>query len=315
MIHEALQYDAARTTWAIAHGALDKMLAGNPDTMIARRKLPRVAGRVAVLPVHGMISQRASIWQDLFGGTATEGLASAYSRAVNDDRISAIVLDVDSPGGTVAGVQEVADIISQGSQIKETAAIANSEAASAAYWIASQVGPGQKRFAAAPNADIGSIGVYRMHEDVSQAVAAEGVQVTFLAVPEYKVEANPYEPLSAEAINHHMDQVNATYENFVSAVSRGRGVTAGVVKDQFGKGRTFDSERAVQLGLIDRVATMSDLFRELGASGGGGNELSAADTQDVTDTLCHAFECGTAEQMRDWQRERRERVLRLARAY
>jgi ClpP class serine protease len=60
--------------------------------------------------MYGMISQRSSIWQEMFGGTSTQGFGAAYTRAVNDDRVKAIVFDVDSPGGTTAGVKELSDI-------------------------------------------------------------------------------------------------------------------------------------------------------------------------------------------------------------
>ena len=307
MIHDTFLHDAIRATWAIRHSALRSILGTEPTSVAARRKLPKVEGRVAVLPVHGVISQRASIWDAIFGGTSTEALGAAYTRAVNDDRISAIVLDVDSPGGTVAGVEELADIIFQGSQIKETAAIANSEAASAAFWIASQVGFGQKRFAAAPGSDAGSIGVFRMHEDHSEAMASEGVQVTFIATPEFKTEANPFAPLSKAALDHHGGQVQDTYDRFVAHVARGRGVSAEQVRSKFGKGRTFESREAARVGMVDRVSTLAGLFGELGVNAGN-SQLSAADCKDMTDTLCHAWECGLPEPMANPHQERAERM-------
>jgi len=310
MIHASYLHDALRTTWAMRHTALQIMLATTPDDakVAARRKLPQVRGQVAILPIHGVISQRASIWHDLFGGTSTEGLAAAYTQAVNDSRIEAVVFDVDSPGGTISGVEEAADIINTGSALKETVAVANSEAASAAYWLASQVGSGKKRFAAAPGAEVGSIGVYRMHEDISEMLAEEGVKVTFLAVPEHKVEANPYQPLSDEARDHHMGQVNATYGRFTAAVARGRGVSDAVVRERFGKGRMYDSREAADMGLVDRVATMGRVLSELGVNKTA--KLTAAERQDATDTLCHAWEVGMPQQLTRWQDVVAERMRR-----
>ena len=137
---------------------------------------PESMARWRVLPLHGVISQRASVWQEMFGGTSTEQFGAAYQQAINDPRIKAVVLDVDSPGGTVSGVSELADIVYAGAQQKPVAAVANSQMASAAYWIASQVGGGQLRLAAASGADVGSIGVFRMHEDVSEAMAEAGIK-------------------------------------------------------------------------------------------------------------------------------------------
>lgn len=285
---------AVETTWAMSPTVLARMMAmddAEAAAVAARRKLPRVAGQLAVIPIHGMISQRASIWQELFGGTATEAVAAAVTRAAADERIGGIVLDVDSPGGTVAGVEEAAAAIFAAGRTKPMAAVANSEAASAAYWLASQVGSEGARFSAAPGADVGSIGVYRLHEDYSEMLAADGVKLTFLATPEFKVEGNPYEPLSDEARAHHMEQIEATYDQFVRAVSRGRGVTTGAVKDKFGRGRMFESRQAAAIGLVDRVASLADVIREMGAASvnSGKPVLSAEVAEDVTCGLCRAW--------------------------
>lgn len=255
----------------------------------SRRKLPKVEGGVAVIPMHGVISHRYSIFQDIFGGTSTQGFGAAFQRAISDSKVGAVIIDVDSPGGTVAGVEELADIIYAGSQQKPVAAVANAQMASAAYWLASQVGAGKKALVAAPGSEVGSIGVFRMHEDYSEMLAADGVKVTFLSVPKYKTEANPYEPLTDEAIGHHMGQVESTYESFVSAVSRGRGVPASQVKRGFGEGRMFDARQAAAMGMVDRVATLSQLLRETGATAGG---LSVAESLVLQDELCHCFVSG-----------------------
>lgn len=256
---------AYRETWAIRPHWLNAALA-QAEVAAVKAKLPSVSGSIALLPLYGPISQRASIWQEMFGGTSTEAFGAAFVRAINADRIGGVVIDVDSPGGTTAGVQELADIIHEGAQRKPVVAVANSTMASAAYWIASQVGPG--RLMAAPGADVGSIGVFRLHEDVSEMLAHDGVKVTFLAMPEHKTEANPFEPLSAEAAQHHLQQVAATYDQFVGAVARGRGITTAAVKKGYGGGRTFHAEEAQQMGLVDGVATLRDVVGKMGVSKG-----------------------------------------------
>jgi len=212
---------ALGSTWAIEERYLELMLSAARDGQISRRiKLPKVSGNVAVLPMHGVINQRSSIWDEIFGGTSTQALGAAFVRAVNDDRVGAVVFDVDSPGGTTAGVQELGDLIHEGAQRKPVVAVANSQMASAAYWLGSQVGAKQLRLVASPGADVGSIGVFRMHQDVSQMLAQDGVKVSFISAGKYKTEANPFEPLSAEAAKFHQSQVDATYEQFISDVSR-----------------------------------------------------------------------------------------------
>ena len=284
---------AMGTTWAIYGASLRWMLnslAGDHIEIVKpRRKLPSVSGEVAVLPLHGVISQRDSIWSELFGGTSTQQFGAGFAQAINDPRVKAVVLDVDSPGGTVAGVRELADLVYQGSQQKPVAAVANSQMASAAYWIGSQVGGKLSRLAAAPGSDVGSIGVFRMHEDISGKLEQEGVNVSFIAVPEFKTEANPFEPLSAEAEDHHMTQVQATYDQFVADVARGRGASKAAVQNSYGKGRVYHADQAAQHGMVDRVATLPQMLAELGV--GAKATLSQAQTE-MMEELCHAWETG-----------------------
>lgn len=283
---------ALSQTWAIQENYLHTLLMqARQEVEVARRiKLPKVNGNVAVLPVYGVINQRASIWDELFGGTSTQSLGAAFVRAINEDKVGGVVLDIDSPGGTTAGVQELADLIHIGSQRKPVAAVANSQMASAAYWLGSQVGGRQLRLAASPGADVGSIGVFRMHQDVSEALAADGVKVTFIAAGKYKTEANPFEPLSLEAAEFHQSQVDATYAQFVADVARGRGVNKSVVKDGYGQGRMFHAAQAADLGLVDRVATLSRVLEELGA--GTTARITTAQSQQLEDELCAAWDAG-----------------------
>lgn len=290
MWHEILTA-ALTQTWAIDEHALNAMLTQARSEDIARRiKLPKVQGSVAILPMYGVINQRSSIWDELFGGTSTQALGASFVRAINDDRVGAVVFDVDSPGGTTAGVKELGDLIWQGSQRKPVVAVANSQMASAAYWLGSQVGGKQLRLVASPGADVGSIGVFRMHQDVSELMANEGVKVTFISAGKYKTEANPFEPLSADALEFHQSQVDATYEQFVADVARGRGVNKSVVREGFGQGRMFHAEQGAELGLVDRVATLSKVLEELGV--GGCAKLTKAESESIEGELCEAWEDG-----------------------
>ena len=197
-------------------------------------------------------------------------------------------MDVDSPGGTTAGVEELSDLIWTGSQRKPVVAVANSQMASAAYWLASQVGGKQLRLVASPGADAGSIGVFMMHQDVSGMMEQDGVKVTFIRAGKYKTETNPFEPLSDEAREHLQAQVDATYETFVAHVARGRGVAKSVAKEGFGQGRMFHASQAAEMGLVDRVATMGRVLDELGA--GSSARITKAQSQQIEDELCLAWD-------------------------
>ena len=275
--------EMASKTWAVDHRWLasiaGKLEAGHTVAVHSRR--PSVSQSVAVIPIHGPITQRGFMG-GMFGGTSTQDLLSAFHRAVGSDRVKSIVFDIDSPGGTVDGVEEAADAIFGSRGSKPIVAVANSQAASAAYWIGSQA----DKFVAAPGAEAGSIGVFRMHQDISASMANEGVKVTFIRTPKFKVEANPFEPLSEEAAAHHQEQVDATYDAFNSAVARGRGLSAKDARTNFGEGRSFDARQAQKMGMVDSVATMSQTLRSFGVGSGIG--LSQADA-DLTAILCEDY--------------------------
>lgn len=215
---------------------------------------PRIrVGSVEVIPVQGVISQKINMMDNISGpgGTSTELLSQEIQRAIDDKQISAILLDIDSPGGSVFGVQELSDVIMQARDKKRITAIASPYAASAAYWIAAAA----NELVVAPSGQVGSIGVFLMHQDVSKAMEAEGVQTSYVKAGKYKTEGNPYEPLSDDARAALQDQVNAYYDMFVKGVARGRGVSQAAVKGGFGEGRMVMAADAVKAGMADRVAT------------------------------------------------------------
>jgi signal peptide peptidase SppA len=226
-----------------------------------KRAATRTAGGVGVLPVHGVISHRMNLMSDISGGTSIERLTQQYREMLDNPAVGTIVLDIDSPGGSVSGVDELSAEIYNGRKKKKTIAVANSMAASAAYYI----GSAASEFVVIPSGDVGSIGVYMMHRDVSQAYEAMGVKTTFIKAGKYKAEGNPFEPLSLEAREAMQSDVDAHYEMFVKAVARNRGVSQKEVRDNYGEGRTLMAQRALNAGMVDRVATLDQVLADLGA--------------------------------------------------
>jgi signal peptide peptidase SppA len=216
-------------------------------------------GTVAVIPVLGVLSQRGGIDDTSTPLTSMTQLATTIRSAAMDPAISAIVLDVDSPGGTVQGVQELADVIYGARAQKPVAAVANSCAASAAYWVASQAG----ELYAAPGAEVGSIGVYTMHADVSEALKQDGVAVSLVSAGKYKTETTPYGPLGADARANIQNTVDQYYDAFVRAVARGRGASAKVVRDGMGQGRMLLPDAARTERMIDGVATLGQVVAKM----------------------------------------------------
>lgn len=235
-----------------------------PQEIAARIGAPQPAtgqsrGAVAILPVYGVLSHRMGSLEESSGGMSTEQIGRMFDAAQADSSIGTIVLDVNSPGGTVPGVQELAAKIRAAKGQKPVIAVANDLMASAAYHIASQA----DEIVGIPSSRVGSIGVYAAHEDLSKALEAEGITVTLLSAGKYKTEGNAFEPLSEEAKAFLQARIDVAYQQFVSDVAVGRGVTAAAVSGGFGQGRALGAPEALAAGLIDRIATFEDVLRPL----------------------------------------------------
>lgn len=228
----------------------------------SRKPEQSAQGSVAILPIYGVMSQRMNMMAQVSGGTSTELLSRAFGDLVRDPQVGTIVLDIDSPGGDVFGTAELGDSIFNARGSKPIVAVANSLAASAAYWVASQA----DELVVTPSGQVGSIGVYTAHRDVSAALEQDGEKVTLISAGKYKVEANPYEPLSDEARAALQDRIDGYYTMFTQAVARGRGVEASDVRSGFGEGRTVGAREAVRLGMADRVGTLQQTLDRLTGS-------------------------------------------------
>lgn len=242
----------------------------------AERPNPARAGAVAVLPVYGTIVQRADLFTEMSGGTSTERVSALFAQMMADPSVGSIVLRIDSPGGGVYGVAELADQILKARGRKAIVAVADSMAASAAYWIASAA----DEIVVTPGGELGSIGVFAAHQDVSRLYDAEGVTMSLISAGKYKTEGNPFEPLSEEARAAMQSRVNDYYGLFVKAVAKGRGVSVDDVRGGFGEGRVIGAHQAVRLGMADRVDTYDATVARL-ARGSRPSSSQRADSEDI----------------------------------
>lgn len=240
------------------------------------------AGGVAVIPVRGVIANRMGAMDDSSGGTSCERIGAMIDQVSSDASIGTILYDFDTPGGTVAGVQSLADKMFSLRGLKQQVAMVNGMCASAGYWLASQC----DEIVTIPDGETGSIGVrWTPHEDLSAALAKEGIVVTEIYSGKYKTEGSPFQPLSAETIAFKQAQSDDVYGKFLKAVARGRGVTASAVEHGYGEGRVLMGKDAKAAGLVDRIGTMDETIGRLtGRKVGAGmraedvsGELMAAD--------------------------------------
>lgn len=225
---------------------------------------------VQVIPIVGTVSNRMHSM-----GMGAMETGQRIARAANDHRVDAIVLDVDSPGGTVGGVPELAQRIYEARQKKPIVAVANGLMASAAYWI----GAAASEVVASPSSEVGSIGVFLVHEDWSKWLESEGVVVTEISAGRYKTEAAPWRPLDEAAADFLHGRVATVYNWFTSDVARFRGDSAQSVRRGYGEGRVLGSKAAKAAGLVDRVATLDDVVEELASGAVPGRRAAAPETR------------------------------------
>jgi signal peptide peptidase SppA len=222
----------------------------------AQQGARRAESFAGVIPIYGVIMPRANLMTEMSGGTTVDGIRSSFRALLNDDEVSRIVFDVDSPGGSVEGIPELAAEIRDARGVKPMSAVANYMMASAAYYIGSQA----DEVVASPSALVGSIGVYAIHEDWSAANEMMGIRPTYITAGKFKAEGNPDSPLSDEALAHIQESVDYSYDQFVAGVADARGVSKAAVRSGYGEGRVLDPEPARAAGLIDRIATLEEVL-------------------------------------------------------
>lgn len=242
---------AALTTIPDSRQAATQTAREEPQAALSR--IDTAGGGVAVIPLRGVITARPSLMSLLFGGGGGLGaFREAFREALRSDEVDAILLDIDSPGGTCSLITETATEIREARGEKPIVAMANTQAASAAYWLASQA----DELVVTPSGYVGSIGVFLLHVDYSAMNEQMGVDPTFVYAGRYKVEGNPEEPLADEARAEFQREVDEIYELFTEEVALGRGLPADVVRSEtFGEGRMLSANRAVAAGMADRVDT------------------------------------------------------------
>lgn len=220
---------------------------------------PRIRHGVGLLPLVGVTTARRTLLTTYVGGVALEEYGQQFDRLVRDDDVSAIVLEIDSPGGEYFGLQELAAKIFQARGSKRIIAVVNALAGSGAYWIASAA----DEVVITPSGDAGSIGVLAVHVDRSGANGKAGIRPTYITAGRHKAEGSPDRPLSDEARAEMQRRVDERGRVFVEAVARYRGRSPAHVAHRFGQGRLLNANDAVARGLADRIGTLEEVLNDL----------------------------------------------------
>ncbi len=242
--------------WCIDQLALGRMLAWRyadykrPDEPVAlTRKTPASGGKsIAVIEVAGVLMKSA-----MWFGTSTIQLRKEIQAAVADSDVSGILLNVDSPGGTVAGTYELAAEVNAAKKSKPVWASIADLGASAAYWVASQA---DKIVASSPTALIGSIGTIQVIYDQSAAAEKEGVKAHVFATGPLKGLGTPGAKITEDQSAHIQSLVDDVQKNFDAAVMEGRGLSEKQLA-AVRHGGVMTAPQAMSAGLIDAIQPLS----------------------------------------------------------
>ncbi|KVS52245.1 serine peptidase [Burkholderia cepacia] len=217
---------------------------------------------IARIPIQGTLVHKLGTLHPWSGMTGYDGIRALLSLAMEDPEVRAIVLDIDSPGGEVAGCFDLTDSIYEARGQKPIWSILTESAYSAAYAIASA----SDRIIVPRTGGTGSVGVICMHVDFSKALSQSGIDVTLIHYGDRKADGNEYSPLSKDARARVQADVDTMGELFVETVARNRNLTAARVRST--QAGTFLGAAGVEVGFADAVMApdeaLASLLVELG---------------------------------------------------
>ena len=239
------------------------LVPGGPE-----REAPALPAGLAVVRVCGVLVQRGSWLDAACGLTSYESVSAAFEEAMSRPEVGGILLEIDSPGGEVAGLQALGERIRLARGVKPVWAVANEAAFSAAYWLASAA----ERVWLPATAGVGSIGVLCVHVDQSAWESGQGLRVTEIHAGSRKVDGSPHRPLSEDARGTIQAEVDRLYGIFCEAVARHRGLTVEAVRGT--EAGCFFGGDAVSAGLADGVMSWDEVVSALSLRVGAGSRIN-----------------------------------------
>ncbi len=216
--------------------------------------------KIAVIPIDAEIAGTGSAT----GMTITpEGFLDQIQQATDDENVKAILLRVDSPGGTVAASEEISAYVKDARKEKPVVVSIGDVGASGAYMVASQA----DQIIALPGSAVGSIGVITEIPNVSGLMDKLGVQFVVITAGEYKDAGSPFRALTASETALIQGQVDDVYDQFIDIVAEGRDMKRSEV-EKLATGWAWSGTEAKKLGLVDKIGTYQDALDEAAKLGG-----------------------------------------------
>jgi signal peptide peptidase SppA len=210
---------------------------------------------IALVDVRGTLMKQAS---SLSASTSTVALRRTVRMLAADDSVDTVVMRIESPGGTLAGMPELADDVAAMAKIKRVIAYCEDLTASGGYFLASQASEIYANRAAL----VGSIGTYQIVNDLSGMAAMDGIKVHVVKAGGFKGAGVPGTEVTQQHLAEVQRIVNAGNEHFLSAVERGRGISRQTVTE-WADGRVHPAADAMAMGMIDGVKSFDQMMGDL----------------------------------------------------
>lgn len=254
--HFLAYWHAATSTDLVAH--VNAAVPRREEAPVVQMAAGKGGKSVAVVRMERtLMKQRPSL-----GGTSTVDVRRAVRSAANDPNVSGVLLAIDSPGGTVAGTDDLAREVRAARRKKPTWAFVEDLGASAAYWVASQA---DAVYANSPTALVGSIGTVMTVYDESKAAESVGVRPLVFSTGPLKGTGEPGTPVTEEQAAYLQGIVNQTQTVFDSAVRTGRNLSAAEL-NAVRSGGVFLASEAQRLRLIDGIKSFDSVLDALAAA-------------------------------------------------
>ncbi|HAY4173794.1 TPA: S49 family peptidase [Escherichia coli] len=236
----------------ISSDEMNALAMGWDSSERSRQKSYRVERGIAVLPVTGTLVHKLGYINPVSGMSGYDGIAKRLQQAISDPDVRGVLLDIDSPGGEVAGAFDTADLIARAREQKPVWALASDTACSAAYLLASAC----SRRLITQTGTVGSIGVLMAHRCVEKALEIAGVDVTLIYAGAHKVDGNPYSQLPDDVRDEFQLSINSTREQFAQKVSDYTGLKKSRVLAT--EAAVFIGADAIKSGLADQLVNYAD---------------------------------------------------------
>lgn len=263
-------------------GARLEALAAREGKPLANTRSVTVRDGVGIIPIQGTMFRHADLMSSISGGVSYATIRTDLQRALDDSSITAILLDVDSPGGEVNGCSELASAIRAACTLKPVAAYVGGLGCSAAYWIASAA----DNVSCSSTAQLGSIGIVASYTDTSKADATAGkktVQIVSSQSPDKNVD--PSTDDGARLVQEKLDSVASV---FIGDVARHRGADPKTVARAYGRGGVLVGADAVAVGMADDVSNFEAALAAVSKRGAAAQQRKNLMGQEVEQLAAYA---------------------------